>query len=432
MPVNSRGQKYRISDDGKNRLHIYGTPGKKGVRHQSSDYRVVKLARPKGYTYNPKNTSYYKVRDDGVNRVNVYQSGRRVSAGPGRSIRALPGLSQYYGVGKAASDLKYGVPQRTLQTQMGRERGAQNQAYGQIAGYYAGLSGNAQDLMDRTGKIGNETDQKLQQIGADRNAQTQSSTPQYGGPLGEIAQRMANTETQSAMNRGAAIDSASRGYNANVSGSRQALLGGMGAAQQIAGQERLSTLKGQGQQALNVYADKISELERQKALGTVDSALQLRTADQTYGLNQAKLQQQAANDAERNRLAADRNRIAEISANKPSGGGGGGGGGGGSRPKPSNRTPYGATKDQNRAYWNEVSKAYALMKNNPKALRSEATYRAFANRYNEPVAAVARSIVLTGGLTPYAISVMHRAGYAAEGRYKPVRNTPRRPVVVST
>jgi hypothetical protein len=426
MPVNPKtGKRYRISDDGKNRLHIYGTPGKKGVRHQSSDYRVVKLARPKGYIYNPKNTSYYKVRDDGVNRVNVYQSGRRVSAGPGRSIRALPGLSQYYGAGKAVSDLKYGVPQRTLQTQMGRERAAQNAAYGQIAGYYAGLGGTTKSLMGEAGRVGQATDAQVRQIGSERDQSIRSATPQFGGPLGMVAQNMADAEQQAALNRGASADAANRTFGVQTSGGRQALMGQVGAGQAIAGQERLSTLKGQGQQALNVYADKISELERQKALGTVDSALQLRTADQTYGLNQTKLQQQATNDAERNRLAAERNRIAEISANKPSGGGG-------SRPKPSNRTPYGATKDQNRAYWNDVSKAYALMKNNPKALRSEATYRAFANRYNEPVAAVARSIVLTGGLTPYAISVMHRAGYAAEGRYKPVRNTPRRPVVVST
>lgn len=419
MPVNPKtGQKYRISDDGRNRLHIYGTPGKKGVRRASADYRVVRMARPQGYSYNPKNTQYYRIQDNGLTRTHIYQNGRKVNAGPGSTFRAIPGLQGYYKAGKAIADLKYGVPQQTLKTQMGRERTAQDQAYRQIAGYYSGLAGNARDLMGQAGQVGRQTDQQLQQIGADRNAQVQQATPQYGGALGEVAQRMANSESQAAMNRGSAIDSAARGFNANVSGSRQALLGQIGAAQQVAGQERLQTLRGVGQQALNVYGDKISELERQKGLGAVDSALQLRSSDQTYNLNRQRvgIQQQNADTSQ------------YRAQNPPSSGGGG------SSPRPRSSAPkgtgYGATKAANLSYWNEVSKAVALMKNNPKALRNMATYRAFANRYGEPVAAVARSIVFTGGLTPYAVGVMHQAGYAAEGRYKPVSTT-RRPVTVS-
>ncbi|NCA17772.1 MAG: hypothetical protein EBS90_12150, partial [Betaproteobacteria bacterium] len=340
------------------------------------------------------------------------------------AYKAVPGLGKYRAAGQALANLKYGIPQKTLSTQRNRERGAQRGAYKQIAGYYAGLSGNAKDLMNRTGQVGQQTDQQLRQIGADRNAQVQAATPKYDGPLGQIAQRMADTESQTALNRGAANDATARTLNANVTGSRKALLGNLGAAQQVAGQERLTTLRGQGQQAINLYNDKIAELERQKALGGVDSALQLRSSDQTYDLNKQRVDQTGKyNDgklslAERRLLNDQRKTDAYIyKLEHPT-----------KKPPAKGTSPYGMSASQNRDFWKQVSKAVATASRAPGELRSRKGYSYLAGTYGEAVAAVARSLVLNNKtLSPYAVDQLHEAGAYVGGRH-PLTPKARRPV----
>jgi len=396
--TDAQGKKYRVAARQRGYFHVY----------QNGAVKRLGGARPTGFNqFNEKTKQYYKTADDGFTSKHVYANGKSVNMGPGSIWRNGPsGLQGYYGAGNAVSELKYGVPQKTLQTQMGRERGAQNQAYGQIANYYAGMAGNAKGLMDQAGQVGQQTDTALKSIGADRNTQIQAATPQYAGPLGAVAQNMANSEQQAALNRGAAVDQSNRGMNAMTSGNRQAYLGEVGAAQQVAGQERLSTLKGQGSQALNVYADKIAELERQKALGAVDSALQLRTADQTYGLNQQKADQTAANDQVQNQIAQQNADANTTRANKP--------------PKTPAPKSTAKTPAQNTAFWGNVDKAIRAAKSKHLDLNDPKVFDQLVSAYDHTTAAAVRSIILRGGLTPFAASVAQREGFSIDGRYKRV------------
>jgi hypothetical protein len=403
--TDAQGKKYRVAARQRGYFHVY----------QNGAVKKLGGPRPTGFNqFNEKNRSYYKNVDDGITSQHVYQNGRKVNMGAGSIFQADPGLLPFYKQGMAASDLKYGIPQRTLQTQMGRERGAQGQAYGQIANYYAGMAGNAKSLMDQAGQVGQQTDASLKSIGADRNSQIQSATPQYSGPLGAIAQNMANSEQQAALNRGAAVDQSNRAMNTMTSGNRQAYLGEVGAGQQIAGQERLSTLKGQGQQALNVYADKIAELERQKALGAVDSANQLRTAQQTYGLNTAKAD---LNAAKADQTASYQDAMLGIAqqnadanttrANKPPV----------SKPKGNSNLSNGITPASNNSFWGKAQTGASILANSKRAKTRENAdlmynYLIDKKHFTALEANVARAMWMYGGkLSPYAASSAKQAGY---------------------
>jgi hypothetical protein len=399
MPVNSKGQKYTISDNGVNRLHVYGTPGKKGVRTQSKDYRVVKMARPKGYKYNPKNTQYYKTTESngGLTATNTYQDGHKVNM-PGSAWKksGLPATDYQQALNTWNITNQPTIDKLTLNKT--REGQAQNKAYSTIAGYYAGLQGQTKGLMNQVGQVGQATDAQVKAIGADRNAQIQQATPQYGGPLGMVAQRMADTEQQSALNRGAGVDSANRTYGVQTSGSRQALLGQLGAGQAVAGQERLSLMKGQGNQALQSYTDKINEIEGQKGSKVLDTARQLG-----YDRQALNLKQQGA-DADAKKAAADLYRAQHPPAR---GGGGGGRGGGG-------KTPKTAKPKDSTAFWNKVSQAMGRFR----AGKYE-NYDEMVGAYNESIAATVRSLLQNNNtLSPYAITQIHNAGYQVGGRYK--------------
>jgi hypothetical protein len=283
-----------------------------------------------------------------------------------------------------------------LSLNKGREAQAQNQAYGTIAGYYAGLQGQTQGLMNQVGQVGQATDAQVKSIGADRNAQIQQATPQYGGPLGMVAQQMANTEQQAALNRGAGVDAANRTYGVQTSGSRQALLGQLGAGQAVAGQERLSLMKGQGNQALQSYTDKINEIEAQKGSKVLDTARQLGYDRQALGLKAATLQQQAADAAARQKIAQQNADANTTRANKPPAG---------SKPK--------APKDSTK-FWNQVSQAMGRFR----AGRYK-NYDEVVGAYNEAIASTVRSLLNNNNtLSPYAITQIHNAGYQVGGRYK--------------
>ena len=418
MPVNPKtGQKYTISDNGTNRLHIYGTPGQKGVRPASKDYRVVKMARPKGYTYDPSNTQYYKTSesDGGLTSTRTYQNGRKVnSPGSAWAKSGLPATDYQQALNTWNITNQPTIDKLTLNKT--REGQSQNQAYNAIAGYYAGLGNTAKNLMGQTGALGAQTDTRLQQLGADRNSAIQANASQYGGPLGEIAQRMANSESQAALNRGASNDAAVRGLNASTTANRQALIGNVGASQQIAGQERLSLLKGQGNQALQSYTDKINEIEGQKGSKILDTARQLGYDRQALGLKELALQQsaadkaaaraQAAADAAASRKIAQQNADANTTrANKPPAA---------SKPK--------APKDSTK-FWSQVSQAIGRFKAgkyrvDKKDISKGSSYDAMVGDYNEAVAAAARSLMTLGNaLSPYAVTQIHNAGYQVGGRY---------------
>jgi hypothetical protein len=391
-------KQYRIANRARGYFHVY------------KDGHTVQMGgpRPTGFNqFNEKNKQYYKNVDDGVTSSHVYQNGRKVNMGGGSIFKADPGLAPFYKQGMAASELKYGIPQKTLQTQMGRERGAQGQAYGQIANYYAGMAGNAKGLMDQAGQVGQQTDAALKSIGVDRNSQIQAATPQYSGPLGAIAQNMANGEQQAALNRGAAVDQSNRAMNTMTSGNRQAYLGEVGAGQQVAGQERLSTLKGQGQQALNVYADKIAELERQKALGAVDSANQLRTAQQTYGLNSAKADQTASYQDTMAGIAKQNADANMIRATKPST----------EKDKGNSNLGNGITPASNNSFWGKAQTGASILANSKRAKTRENAdlmynYLIDKKHFTALEANVARAMWMYGGkLTPFAASAAKKAGY---------------------
>jgi len=411
MPVNSKGQKYTISDDGKNRLHVYGTPGKKGVRFASKDYRVVKMARPKGYTYDPTNTQYYKTSesDGGLTSTRTYQNGRKVrSAGSAWKKSGLPGSDYQQALNTWNITNQPTINKLTLNKT--REGQAQNRAYGTIAGYYAGLQGQTQGLMDQVGQVGQATDAQVKSIGADRNAQIQQATPQYGGPLGMVAQRMADTEQQAALNRGAGVDSANRTYGVQTSGSRQALLGQLGAGQAVAGQERLSLLKGQGNQALQSYTDKINEIEGQKGAKVLDTARQLGYDRKALGLKQA------AADADAKKAAADLYRA----QHPPARGGGGSRGGKGKDKAGDKGKSNAATPTQNREFWTTVSRVMTAVKAGDSGPNKNqyTTYSDLVRGYGEPVAAVVRSLLERNmRLTPYAVNILHQDGFSLGSRY---------------
>jgi hypothetical protein len=401
MPVNSKGQKYTISDNGRNRLHVYGTPGKKGVRFASKDYRVVKMARPKGYSYNPKNTQYYKTTESngGLTATNTYQDGHKVNM-PGSAWKksGLPGSDYQQALNTWNITNQPTIDKLTLNKT--REGQAQNRAYGTIAGYYAGLQGQTQGLMNQVGQVGQATDAQVKSIGADRNAQIQQATPQYGGPLGMVAQRMADTEQQAALNRGAGVDSANRTYGVQTSGSRQALLGQLGAGQAVAGQERLSLLKGQGNQALQSYTDKINEIEGQKGAKVLDTARQLGYDRKALGLKQAA-------------AAADLYRAQHPPARGRGGGGGGGGSRGGGKGKGKSAKPKAPKINtaSNRNFWGKVDRIW----------KTKATYDEIRNdpKGGEAIANVVRALRESNGksITPYANSVLTRDGFSSSGYY---------------
>lgn len=385
----------------------------KGAFHKWASGKTFKVAGPHqpGFVhFDDKKRQYFQNSDDGVTAQRVYQNGLKTNQAPGSIFKGDPGLSPFYKQGVAASELKYGVPQKTIQTQMDRERGAQNQAYGQIANYYAGMAGNAQNLMSQAGQVGQQTDASLKSIGVDRNAQIQAATPQYAGPLGAVAQNMANSEQQAALNRGAAVDQSNRGMNTMTSGNRQAYLGEVGAAQQVAGQERLSTLKGQGSQALNVYGDKIAELERQKGLGAVDSAQQLRTAQQQYGLAQQR------NDISQQN--ADTSAVRAASVGSGGGGGGGGGGNGGTSKKPKNpNLKNGITPASNNAFWQKAQTGVSILNATHQPKTTVASNQLFdflvnQKHFSATEANVARAMwMYNGKLTPFAASAAKQSGY---------------------
>jgi hypothetical protein len=423
MPVNSKGQKYTISDNGKNRLHTYGTPGKKGVRFASKDYRVVKMARPKGYTYDPTNTQYYKTTesDGGLTSTRTYRDGHTVnSAGSAWKKSGLPASDYQQALNTWNITNQPTIDKLTLNK--GRESQAQNKAYGTIAGYYAGLQGQTQNLMNQVGQVGQATDAQVKAIGADRNAQIQQATPQYGGPLGMVAQQMANTEQQAALNRGAGVDAANRTYGAQTSGSRQALIGQMGAGQAVAGQERLSLLKGQGNQALQSYTDKINEIEGQKGSKVLDTARQLGYDRQALGIKQS------AATAAATKAAADLYRAQHPAAPKSSGGKSGSNKGTTTPKSPAtkkpNSSPYGASAEANRSFQQkagagvELFKQAGINKKDVDALDNFYQFLVTQKHYSPVEAAVARSVYATNGLTPFAAKTMHQAGYASNGMWK--------------
>jgi hypothetical protein len=279
-----------------------------------------------------------------------------------------------------------------------REGQAQNKAYGTIAGYYAGLQGQTQDLMGQVGQVGQATDAQVKAIGADRNAQIQQATPQYGGPLGMVAQRMADTEQQSALNRGAGVDSANRTYGVQTSGSRQALLGQLGAGQAVAGQERLSLMKGQGNQALQSYTDKINEIEGQKGSKVLDTARQLAYDRNALGIKKDTLAQSAADKAAARAIAQQNADANTLNANKP----------------PATKAPAAKKPKDSTAFWNKVSQAMGRFR----AGKYE-NYDEMVGAYNESIAATVRSLLQNNNtLSPSAITQIHNAGYQVGGRYK--------------
>lgn len=418
MPVNPRtGQKYKISDNGRNRLHVYGTPGKKGVRKASPGYHVVKLARPKGFLYDPKNTQYYRNRETkgGLTAQRVYQNGRVVNMGAGSAFKKAGIPSGFYNQAVNTWNITNQPSIDTLSRNRDRERTAQNAAYGQIAGYYAGLGNTTKDLMGQAGQVGAQTDAQVQGIGQDRNAQIRQATPQYQGPLGEIAQRMANTEEQASLNRGASADAANRTYGVQTSGNRQALMGQVGAGQAIAGQERLSTLKGQGNQILQSYADKIADLEGQKPAKVLDTARQLQYDSQALDLKNADLLRKAQDDAASQKIAQQNADANTTRANKPSSSRSG-------STKPG-ASPYGATAEANRTFRQkaqsgvELFRQAGISKKDPNALDDFYRFLVTKKNFSPVAAAIARSVYATGGLTPFAAKTMHQAGFSSGGTW---------------
>jgi len=372
--------------------------------------------KPNGYSkYDPNKKLWYKASDNGADRTITWQNGRKETR-PGWAVKQTLGPA-YYRIGQAAAQLKYQPGINQLRTDQTREKGSQDKAYRQIAGYYTGMANSASGLMDKVGKVGEQTNAQVAQAGQDRNAQITSATPQYKGPLGEIAQNMANGEQQAALNRGASVDSANRVYGAQTTGSRQAFTGQMGAAQQVAGQERLSTLKGQGQQALNVYGDKISQAELAKSLAAVDSGYQVQTADRTYGLGVAKTQIASQKATDTAAAAATRNRIAQQNADASttrannSGGSGGGSGGG---PKIKHQTPA-----ANNRFWAKVGK----WNNDP----NNASYAQILTQTGDPVlATVVRTLRHNGNrLDRGTIRLLQSRGYSVGKRYPTVVSTSR-------
>jgi hypothetical protein len=270
--------------------------------------------------------------------------------------------------------------------------------------------------MGEAGKVGQATDAQVKQIGSERDQSVRSATPQYGGPLGQVAQNMADAEQQAALNRGASTDAANRTYGVQTSGTRQALMGQVGAGQAIAGQERLSTMKGQGNQALLSYTDKINEIEGQKPAKVLDTARQLQYDREALGIKAAN-----ANATQTKADAALYKATHPAKSSKGGGGksssGGGSSGGGSSR-----GSTGGATKGGTRRTQNEINKWWDKTVMGAIGYGKTHSYDETQVRFGEAAAAVARALVASKmrSITPYAHSMLVKAGYSAKGRY-PVR-----------
>ena len=383
---------YKIFESNGKRYHDYGNG------------RVVYVSpsKPGGYnSYDPNKKLWYKTSDNGLDKTITWQN-KQSEKRPGSA-------ANYYGqdrwnLANALTNAKYAGAEKLLNSNQATERGAQDQAYKQIGSYYAGLANNAKDLMGQVGQSGAQTDQSLQQIGAQRNQQIQQATPQYQGPLGSVAQSLADQEQQAALNRGASMDAANRTAQTGNSGARQVFAGQFGAGQQVVGQERLALAKGQGSQVLKSYADQLSKLSAEKPFAAVDTASQLLTADRTYGLNQQKIQTTSdknAADAQYKQdqiaLGQQRNDIARQKGNQP-------------KPKKS------ATHEQNNSFWANVNKWNGATNDKTKL---PASYQDILGQTGDPViAAIVRSLRHNGNrLTPEAVNILHNAGYSVGGRY---------------
>ena len=173
--------------------------------------------------------------------------------------------------------------------------------------------------------------------------------------------------------------------------------------------EGFRSRSGKGQQALNVYADKIAELERQKALGAVDTANQLRTADQTYGLNVAKLEQQAANDQAQNAIAQQNADANTLRA-------GNSGGGGSNSSSGSGNSPYGATAAQQRSFSTKLNDAVTGAKGQAQAIKGLsdlAGINTIKNNFhvNALQAQIAQEYIKYGGVRRTTLAKAHRLGF---------------------
>lgn len=342
----------------------------------------------------PKNKKgeSYRIVDNGYTRVHKYASGRTVDVGPGSIIRSMGSdYSPWYKTANALTQASVDTPLKTLQTTKAREQAAQGDAYNKVAGYYAGLGANAKDIMGQVGQVGKQTNEQLSQIGNERNAQVQGNTTQYSGPLGSIAQNLANQETQAALNTGAQSDAANKSYGASVSGSRQALAGNIGVAQQQAGQGSLAYLRGLGQQALDPYNTKIADLQGGRGGKLIDTIIQL----QQSGANQNVAQAKAKADQRRADAALYKAQHPVQPATKAP-----------QAPKPDH------TPSETNAFWKDVSKAKGALG------KSGATYNGVVSQYGETIAAAARSLYLKGYLTPYAVSLLHKDKWKVGTRYR--------------
>lgn len=380
---------YRVVQNNTGRYHVYGNG------------QSVRVSDPKqaGFNlYDPNKKTWYKQADDGAQRTLTWQSGRRETR-PGSIFTKDPAFGAYYSKAQQLGKLKFDIPIGQLTTNQTRERNAQNSAMRTVAGYYANLGKNSQGFMDQVKALGPQTDQQVQQIGQDRNQQIRAATPQYEGPLGSIAQNLANQEQQSALNRGAATDAATRTFGAQTNSSRQALLGQMASGQQVAGQERLGQLRGLGQQALQPYSDKIAQLQAEKGPALVDTARQLLAEDRTYGLNQMNAQTKAQTAADNAaykdaslKIAQQNADTSRISATRPRGGGGSG------------KSPAVST-----AFWGDVSKIASIMRGKGSS-DAKRTYQAWVQQYGRAKAAAALDIRLYGKIRKGTLSFIQANG----------------------
>jgi hypothetical protein len=304
---------------------------------------------PTGYAHLNKQGAYNL-----VNGQKVYQPAPKVSPASAQ-YRGLMTAAKKMGVDSyipaAGSEYNYRVgPQISeLQSELtGMQKNAAR-TQGETQAQYNALGANIGNVMGQIDKSAQATQGQIAGLGQNQLSQIQSSTPQYDGPLGSIAQNIANKETQMATDRANAANTANQAYGLQTGLNRQALAGQTGLAAQLGGQDKITNLKMQEAFNERPWASQLSSLKSNKYNAILDTALSLanNASNQSRANTVASARANQLNASAANQLAAANG----TGGHAPSSSGGSGGGGGGTgHSGGSSKTPYGSTPSQQRSF----------------------------------------------------------------------------------
>ncbi|CAB4172216.1 hypothetical protein UFOVP1346_20 [uncultured Caudovirales phage] len=382
-------------------------------QHQYKDGHHVDIntvSPGKGFsTYDKGRKLWYKSADDGLRTSRTYQNGKTVQTGAGKYVQGM-GQNAVKNLPLAEAEWNARVkPQLdTYQQQLSGMQERYANARGDTQAQYQGLGQMTGGIMDKISSAQQGAQSQLDQIAQGQQASIKSATPQYAGPLGQIAQRMAGTEEQSALNRAGAANSANQAYGVQTGANREVLAGQTGAAGQVGAQRSLSDMAMQQRQQEQPWNLNIADLKANRNGAILDALMAIGNTQ----ANQSRAERLAAS-----KIAKEQSDAALAAAQTAQGG---------FKPTapkaPSSTAPNskGITPSVNRTFWTKAKTGEALLNANASGhvlphtqAGSNSAYSFLLSKgYTNLEAYVARAFWWNGGrLTPSAASTAKQAGY---------------------